>query len=129
LIDYGANKPLYQYLQTRYTSQNFDSILDTVGSQDLYVHCVAYLKPKGVYVSVGELEDSGKSATLWRWLKNSTLPSALGGVPRHFVMFGGAITSEGVKKLAEEAEQGHLKAFIDSTFKMEDALAVRDIFC
>lgn len=101
-----------------------DGILDTVGSQDLYIHCASYLKPGGVHVSVGTLEDGGKGATFWRWIRNSILPSALGGTPRSFAMFGGAISKEGVRKLAEEADQGHLKAFIDSVFKMDDALAV-----
>ena len=35
-----------------------------------------------------------------------------------------SITSKGVKKLAEIAEKGHLKVFINPVFKMEDVLAV-----
>lgn len=40
-------------------------------------------------------------------------------------MFGANITPEGVKTLAESAEKGQLKVWIDSVHRMEDVLAVR----
>lgn len=124
VIDYVENHPLHTYTQANFGNQPFDSILDTVGSQDLYVHCPAYLKPKGIYVNVGSLADNGISQTLWRWAKNSHLPSILGGTPRKYYMFGASISADGVKKIAEIAQDGHLKIFIDSIFKMEDTLSV-----
>lgn len=124
IIDYVANNPLHNYVQTNYGDHPFDSILDAVGSQDLYVHCPTYLKPNGIYVNVGSLEDTSLLQSLWRWVKNSHAPSILGGTPRKFCMFGGSITKDGVRKLAQSAEKGDLRVFVDSVVKMEDALAV-----
>ena len=104
--------------------QPFDSIMDAVGSQDLYVHSPAYLKPKGIYVNVGSLGDKSSIHSILRWAKNANVPNILGGTPRKFAMFGASVTPDGVRKLAEHARSGHLKVFIDSTFKMEDVLAV-----
>lgn len=57
-------------------------------------------------------------------MKNSYTPRILGGTPRSFSMFGAFITEDGVRKLAQSAQEGHLKIFIDSVFKLEDVLAV-----
>lgn len=95
-----------------------------MGSQDLFVHSPAYLKPNGIYVNVGTLADRSAAQSIWRWVKNSYTPSILGGTTRKFSMFGSSITADGVRKLAESAQRGDLKVFIDSVFKMEDALAV-----
>jgi NADPH:quinone reductase-like Zn-dependent oxidoreductase len=124
VIDYTAHGQLHEYLKSEFNDQAFDSILDTFGSQDLYVHSPAYLKPKGVYVNVGTMEDKSSIHSIWRWAKNSNVPNVLGGTPRRFAMFGASVTPDGVRKLAEHARSGHLKVFIDSTFKMEGVLEV-----
>ena len=124
VIDYTAHGQLHKYLQSTFKDQPFDSIMDAVGSQDLYVHSPAYLKPKGIYVNVGSMEDESAFRSILRWAKNSNIPNVLGGTPRKFAMFGASVTQDGVKKLAEHAKRGYLKVFIDSTFKLEDVLAV-----
>jgi NADPH:quinone reductase-like Zn-dependent oxidoreductase len=107
-----------------YSDRPFDSILDAVGSQDLYQHCPAYLNRKGIYVNVGSEEDANQRQTFVRWARNSWTPSILGGIPRTFNMFGGSVTPDGVRKLAESAERGELRVFVDSIFKMGDVLEV-----
>ena len=124
IVDYTRHQPLYTFFTAEYKDQPFNAILDAAGSQDLYIHCPAYLESKGVYVNVGDSEDGGQGETIWRWIKNSTWPRILGGTPRAFTMFGAAVSKEGVKVLAEMAEQGHLRVFVDSVFTMDDALAV-----
>jgi NADPH:quinone reductase-like Zn-dependent oxidoreductase len=124
LVDYTAHQPLSAYFNETCGDPPFDSILDTVGSQELYTHSPGYLGVKGVYVNVGTLEDKHKGQTIWQWIMNTILPVFLGGVPRKFRMFGAAITPEGVARLAKAAEEGHIKVWIDSVFKMDDALAV-----
>ena len=97
-----------------------------MGSQDLYEHSPAYLKHSGVYVNVGNIGIS-TALTLWRWLKNSTQPRWLGGVPRKFIQFSTIPTKERGEKLAALATENGLTILIDSTFKMEDALLVSRI--
>jgi NADPH:quinone reductase-like Zn-dependent oxidoreductase len=122
-IDYRANHPLAGYLSEQYGQQQFDVILDTVGSQDLYEHSPAYLSPSGVYVNVGNIGIS-TVLTLWRWLKNSIQPRMLGGVPRKFIQFSAIPTKERGEKIASLAAEKRLDILVDSTFKLEDALLV-----
>jgi NADPH:quinone reductase-like Zn-dependent oxidoreductase len=128
-IDYQANHPLNGFLSERFGQQQFDVILDTVGSQDLYEQSPSYLSPHGVYVNVGNIGVS-TALTLWRWIKNSILPSFLGGVPRKFIQFSGIPTKEWGEKIASLAAEKRLHILVDSSFKLEDALLVsRNIPC
>lgn len=120
-IDYRANHPLPDFLSKHYGQQQFDVILDTVGSQDLYEHSPAYLNPSGVYVNVGNIGIS-TAVTVWRWLKNSFHPRLLGGVPRTFIQFSAIPTKERGEKIASLAAEKGIDILVDSTFKLEDAL-------
>ena len=126
VINYQAHQQLHEHLAAEYTHQRtFDAILDTVGSQDLYTHSPQYLKPNGIYVNVGSTLDKSALHTFWRWFKNSNWPAFLGGTPRRFIMFGAAISPEGVKSLAELAKEGKLRIQVDKVFEMDKALEVR----
>lgn len=125
MIGCRAKSPLTTYLASNYGLDHrpFDVILDAFGSQSLFENSPKYLKPKGTYVNVGTLE-GGHALALWRWLKNSTWPSFLGGVLRRFVMFGAQISGESSRKLGKTAEEGKLRVVVDNVYKMEDALKV-----
>ncbi|KAN0095670.1 NAD(P)-binding protein [Hyaloscypha variabilis] len=120
-IDYQANHPLTSFLSERFGQQQLDVILDTVGSQDLYEQSPSYLSPHGVYVNVGNIGVS-TALTLLRWIKNSILPSFLGGVPRKSIQFSGIPTKEWGEKIASLAAEKRLHILVDSAFKLEDAL-------
>ncbi|CRK27334.1 hypothetical protein BN1723_003499 [Verticillium longisporum] len=54
VIDYTQHADsLPQYLATRFSSNPFDTIIDTRGHQSLYLASPSYLVPSGVYSSVG----------------------------------------------------------------------------
>lgn len=102
VIDYQANAPLHQYLATEYgqPDQQFDFILDTVGSQALYINSPKYLKKGGVFVNIGDYTD-GMFWTIFYTIMNHVRPTWLGGTPRKFVMFSGdtdpKVSSSGIE--------------------------------
>ncbi|KAH8801730.1 hypothetical protein F5884DRAFT_889820 [Xylogone sp. PMI_703] len=108
-------------LAEKHGSEQFDIILDTVGSQDLYTNSPAYLKPRGIYVNVGTVGIS-QGVSLWRWFRNSTYPRLLGGVPRTFIMFNTVPDKPRAIKIDELAEDKKLRVPVDSIFQIEDAL-------
>jgi NADPH:quinone reductase-like Zn-dependent oxidoreductase len=122
VVDYRVAGSLPAHLAKTYGERPFDIILDTVGTQALYEHCPAYLKPDGVYINVGAFE--GVLWTLWCWTKNLVWPKLLGGTPRRFVMFSTMPSAARAEKLAKMVEEGKLKVVVDSVFDMEDVLEV-----
>ncbi|KKP05240.1 alcohol dehydrogenase [Trichoderma harzianum] len=52
-IDYTQYNDLPTYLASRFRSNPFDAVIDTLGHQSLYVHSPAYLVLTGTYSSVG----------------------------------------------------------------------------
>ncbi|KAL6805678.1 hypothetical protein J3E68DRAFT_421926 [Trichoderma sp. SZMC 28012] len=52
-IDYTQYNDLPAYLASRFRSNPFNAVIDTLGHQSLYVHSPAYLVPTGTYSSVG----------------------------------------------------------------------------
>lgn len=53
VIDYTQHTNLPAHLTERYSSAPFDTIIDTLGHQSIYVASPAYLVPTGVYSSAG----------------------------------------------------------------------------
>lgn len=53
VIDYTQHNDLPEYLTTRFSSNRFNTIIDTLGHQSLYLASPAYLVPEGNYSSVG----------------------------------------------------------------------------
>lgn len=121
VIDYKAHDSLTKYLAEKYEAEPFDVILDTVGNQELYTKSPGYLKPDGPVVNVG-INEGVKTMLLWG--KNAILPSALGGVPRKYVMFTTVLDMRMSGIVADLAEAKKLKPIVAQTFKMEDALEV-----
>lgn len=128
VIDYSKHTALPEYLASKYGNRQFDAILDTVGSQQMYKQCPKYLKADGKFVNVGTVGNENQLGALWRWAKNTNVPSILGGVPRDFIMFSAPLSGEGAEYLAELVERGKLRVIVDSVFKFEDVLQVCDWF-
>ncbi|SPJ71750.1 uncharacterized protein FTOL_01478 [Fusarium torulosum] len=53
VVDYTQYNPLSQHLTEKFSSKPFNTIIDTLGNQALYVASPAYLVPNGNYSSVG----------------------------------------------------------------------------
>jgi NADPH:quinone reductase-like Zn-dependent oxidoreductase len=121
VIDYKAHDSLTKYLTEKYGAEPFDIILDTVGNQELYTKSPGYLKADGALVNVG-INEGVKTMLLWG--KNAMLPTALGGVPRKYVMFTTVLDMRMSGIVADLAEAKKLKTIVAQTFKMEDALEV-----
>lgn len=111
-------------LAEAYSTPPFDVILDTVGSQGLYKASPAFLKPEGPFVNVGTIDAGSQSGGVWRWVKNASLPAALGGVPRKYIMFSAPLSGKNAESLAKFVEEGKLRIVVDSTFALDDALKV-----
>jgi NADPH:quinone reductase-like Zn-dependent oxidoreductase len=121
-VDYQVHQPVHEYLASKYGEQQFDVILDTVGSLGLCENSPRYLKTQGLFVNVGSME--GLLWTLWCWFKNTWWPSFLGGVPRKYCMFRTVFSHETADLVAKYAIEGKLKAAVSETLEMEDALKV-----
>lgn len=50
VVDYKKHSPLPAYLKQAYGDRPFDLIFDTIGVQDLYVHCADYLVSGPLYI-------------------------------------------------------------------------------
>ncbi|KAM0283703.1 hypothetical protein ACHAO9_009631 [Fusarium lateritium] len=53
VVDYTQHNPLTQHLTEKFSSEPFNTIIDTLGNQALYVASPTYLVPDGNYSSVG----------------------------------------------------------------------------
>ncbi|KAK4234098.1 hypothetical protein C8A03DRAFT_38140 [Achaetomium macrosporum] len=119
-IDYRKHDPLPAYLEQHYGDKPFDFVLDCVGSQALFVHSPAYLKPEGAVINIGALESFSRTA--FNVLLNRWLPTWLGGVPRRYVMFSTPPRRDDAVYVARLVEEGRLRVPVDSVFDMEDAV-------
>lgn len=95
-------------------------MLDCVGTQALFDHAPAYLKPEGAVVNVGAVDSL--LATARNFLLNTYRSTWLGGVPRRYVMFSTPPVHDDGVYLAHLLEAGSLHVPVDSVFALEDAL-------
>ncbi|KAJ5703243.1 hypothetical protein N7488_010791, partial [Penicillium malachiteum] len=118
----GDNEALVRSsgVDKQYGDKPFDSVLDCVGVQALFVNSPAYLKATGALVNVGITE------SLWmpyrNLLLNPWLPKWLGGVSRKYIMFTALPNREDAVYLVRLMEEGKLSIPVDSIFEMEDAV-------
>jgi NADPH:quinone reductase-like Zn-dependent oxidoreductase len=126
VIDYQVHSPVHSYLSESYKQAKFDAVIDCFGSQDLWLHCPAYLKVGKPFLTFGVAPPSSNwGPLLWaiaKTLKNLLWPSILGGIDRPYKVIAGVAQLE---KLAALTKEGKLRVPIDSTWKFEDALKVR----
>jgi len=123
-VDYRTAKPLHKFLSFKYGNNPFDSIFDTIGSQELFKYSPQYLKPEGAVVNVGNFE--GPSLTVFRSVLNRWLPIFLGGIPRKYSMI--STTPNGLKAriLSRMVEDGQLRVLVDEVVDFENAMRVSD---
>ncbi|KAJ4328673.1 zinc ion binding [Fusarium piperis] len=123
VVDYHQVRSVPGFLAETYDKVPFDAILDTVGSQELFVKSPRYLKPDGTFVNVGEGDgETGQLGFILQALRNTHQPSFLGGVRRKYVTFSAPLTGANAERLASLAEEGKMHVFIDSSFDLKDAL-------
>jgi NADPH:quinone reductase-like Zn-dependent oxidoreductase len=126
VVDYKAEAPVPAYFEKNNEQQPFDYILDTVRNQSLYECSEKYLKPHGLYVNIGA---HGSQWDQWTSrLKNSFLPTWLGGTPRKWLGLGLLPSGERQKTVCKWAADGIIREVpIDSEVAFEDVRQVSGI--
>ncbi|KAL6801457.1 NAD(P)-binding protein [Trichoderma sp. SZMC 28013] len=122
IIDYTEVKSIPAALESSYSTGQFDAILDTVGSQELFLRCPKYLKPEGLFINVGD-GNEGRLGLILHTLQNVLQPKILGGVPRRYITFSAPLNGQNAAHLGNLASKGKITVFIDSTFSLEDVLS------
>lgn len=126
IIDYSQVNSVPAALEKSYSASQFDAILDTVGSPELFRRCPKYLKPEGLFINVGDGDaQTGRLGLILRTLQNVLQPAILGGVPRRYITFSAPLNGQNAAHLGNLASKGKMLVLIDSTFSLEDALSVR----
>ncbi|KAI5460368.1 hypothetical protein BGZ63DRAFT_387133 [Mariannaea sp. PMI_226] len=101
--------------------QKYDHILDTVFLlPDLYWQSHHYLKPEGMYISVGL---PLRFATFRTLFAIRALPKFLGGGQRKFHFHSVSANPEDFTQVANFIEQGKVKVIIEEEFELKDAAA------
>ena len=89
VIPYNGAEKVEVVLTRKYGERKFDSSIDAVGAQSLYVACPEFLKEGRAFLNMGALPYMGKG--LWGavklvpdFLSNFFWPGILGGTPRPY---------------------------------------------
>ena len=114
---------MWTYLAREYKGRPFDAIIDTAGTQALFVHSPAYLKEDGPFINVGGFE--GIMRTFLNAFSNWYLPTLFGGIPRKYIFHSTIPNREVEIELIEMLRNRKLKVVIEKLYSMEDALEVR----
>lgn len=131
-IDYtqhtGNNNNLPAYLAGRFRADPFDAIIDTLGHQALYAHSPAYLRPSGVYSSVGirppDFSVPSFLRAVWQMKHNEWWPVSrwLGGVGRRWRGVSMMEPSlEDRERIAQMLGRGEMRVVRDSVWPFEEA--------
>ncbi|MCJ1324482.1 zinc ion binding [Thelotrema lepadinum] len=120
VIDYREEHPVWTYLAREYKGRPFDAIIDTAGTQALFVHSPAYLKEDGPFINVGGFE--GIMRTFLNAFSNWYLPTLFGGIPRKYIFHSTIPNREVEIELIEMLRNRKLKVVIEKLYSMEDAL-------
>lgn len=125
VVDYTAEKSLYDTLSQKFGGTPFDSVWDLVGDLALYSNSPGYLKPEGKILCIAS------------HVVSADLPPVQEKTPRTFVAINNLMGA--AKEVASWVVSGTVKEIpIESTFDMNDAKKVRccvnvpllmDIFC
>jgi NADPH:quinone reductase-like Zn-dependent oxidoreductase len=128
VIDYQKHDPVHKYLAEQYGNNQFDCIIDSIGINDLWVHCEPYLKPGKPFITIAiSVPSYTWSSFLWmvrKIMSNTFKPKFLGGVNRPYAQQNGIANLEAMKRLARMVEEGKLKVLTDSIWSFDDVLLV-----
>lgn len=121
VIDYLANSPLYDHLETEYREKPFDVIVDCVGNQFLYDMCETYLKPSGVFINIV----GGDTEGVVPWVKGTIWPKFLGGTPRKYRILALLPSGNLQREVVQWVDEGHLREVaVDSEYTMDQVVEV-----
>jgi reticulon-4-interacting protein 1, mitochondrial len=116
-------------LREKFSDDQFDIVIDAMGIQALFESSPGFLKPDGLYVTVGvlytELSYSAMLGSLFTMAKNFLWPVILGGVPRKYIQVASAVSQADMVRLAEMCEERRLEVPLDDIWGFKDALKVR----
>jgi NADPH:quinone reductase-like Zn-dependent oxidoreductase len=121
-IDYQSGA--VSQLESKYSSDPFDIILDCVGSFDTYRACPSFLKKDSTYVNIGasSFDISRLFRSVGAFAKNTIqtliLPAMLGGTPRKYVTTG--LDVKYMPELRKYIDSGKVKPWTDSVFAFSD---------
>jgi reticulon-4-interacting protein 1, mitochondrial len=128
VIDYRAHDNVYAVLKENFSGNQFDVVIDAMGIQTLFESSSGFLKPDGLYVTVGvlytELSYTGMLGSLFTMAKNFLWPVMLGGVPRKYIQVASAVSQDDMARLANMCQEGRLEVPIDDIWEFEDVLKV-----
>jgi len=135
VVDYTMYDNVSSELAKRYSKEKFDAVLDAVGADmRIYAHCAQYLKPDGIYSSVGvKLSGFGvldAVSAVWKMQINTIWPKTpwLLGTGRTW-----KVTSmmdpglELMQRVVDMLAEGKLKVVIDSEWPFDQVLDAYDI--
>lgn len=120
------------YLGEQYMHKQFDVVIDAVGVQDIWENCAAFLKPLGVFVTVGiAIKDytwGSMLESLWlMMLKNPHTPALLGGVSRRLERVTALVNEESMRELGEAVNDGRVKGMVGEIWEMEDVKSAYNV--
>jgi reticulon-4-interacting protein 1, mitochondrial len=128
VIDYRAHNNVYHLFEEKFAGDQFDIVIDAMGIQALFESSPGFLKPDGLYVTVGvlytELSYAGMLGSLFTMAKNFLWPTMLGGVPRKYIQVASAVNQDDMARLATMCQEGRLEVPIDDIWEFEDVLKV-----
>jgi hypothetical protein len=129
VLDRKSVPSVSEYLTERHSELPFDVIIDAYGVQELYMNCARFLKPDGLFVTVGIAFSDYTYASLFVAVKDmlrNIIFSAWGGHDwRRYVQVSATCSLEGLQRLKAMCEDLDLRVPIDSSWDFDDALKVR----
>ncbi|KAB5513609.1 hypothetical protein GE09DRAFT_1295036 [Coniochaeta sp. 2T2.1] len=135
VVNYDVHENVAEELAKRYGGQKFDAIVDAVGADmRIYTRCAEYLKPEGVYSSVGvKLGGFGllnAVSAVWKMQMNALWPRAtwLLGTGRTWkatTMMGPGL--ELMQCVVDMVGAGKLKVVVDSEWPFDQVLEAYDV--
>lgn len=113
-----------KYLTEKFGTIKLDYILDCVGTQALYTHSPAYLKPEGLVINVGVFE--GLFTQLYNSVVNMAWPRRFGGIPRRYIMFSTPPMLKPGLELIKLMNEGKIRVPIEDEWRFEDVIEAYD---
>jgi NADPH:quinone reductase-like Zn-dependent oxidoreductase len=128
VIDYQIFVPIHEHLAKIFGAQRFDTVVDCVGSEQLFLHCAGFLRSAMPYVSVGpsvpRYTISNMIYSIGQMMRNFLLPPLLGGVDRPYLQVTAIANQKDLKRLAQMVIDRKLRVPLDSSWELKDALKV-----
>ena len=116
VIDYRTNDVLDTLKRS---GTQYDLLVDNASNPALYWNSQHFLKPDGLYVTIG---GGMNLSTIYNLVLMYTLPAWLGGGQRKVKMLGAAANAEQYTQVVEWMKEGKVKAVVEKEFELKDAV-------